>query len=259
MQPKDIKIRCSSLGYIMTNPRSKSEILSETCKVHLCDIMVSAKYGRQTDIKSKYITKGLMVEEDSITLYSRVTKTFFKKNEEWLQNDFITGTPDIYIGESIHKAEKVIDIKSSWDIFTFFRNHEAKLNQNYYWQLQGYMWLTGAKSATLAYCLVDTPDTLIYDEERKLMYQMGAATIETSEYVEACKELRKNLTYEDIPLEERLISIDIERDEEAINSIMVRVLECRKYMASTYKSLFDTPVLLAHHDSEVDATIIQQG
>lgn len=238
MQPNDIKIRCSSLGYIMTDPRSKSETLSETCKGHLADIMLRVKYGRQTDIKSKYITKGLMVEEDSITLYSRITKTFFKKNEEWLQNEFITGTPDIYTGESIHTAERVIDIKSSWDIFTFFRQHEAKLNKNYYWQLQGYMWLTGAKSATLAYCLVNTPDTLIYDEERKLMYQMGAVTHETPEYIKACEELRKNLVFDDIPLDERLITIEIERDDTAIAKIQQRVNDCRVHMANTYKNLF---------------------
>lgn len=239
MQPNDIKFRCSSLGYIMTDPRSKSETLSETCKGHLADVMVLAKYGRQTDIKSKYITKGLMVEEDSITLYSRITKTFFKKNEEWLQNDFITGTPDIYVGETIQTAERIIDIKSSWDIFTFFRNHEAKLNQNYYWQLQGYMWLTGAKYATLAYCLVNTPDTLIYDEERKLMYQMGAVTHETPEYIKACEELRKNLVFDDIPLDERLITIEIERDDTAIAKIQQRVNDCRVHMANTYKNLFE--------------------
>ena len=60
--------------------------LSETTKTHLIDKFVSYKYGRNTDIKNKYITKGLEVEEDSITLFSQYSKTFYRKNEERLTN-----------------------------------------------------------------------------------------------------------------------------------------------------------------------------
>mgnify|MGYP002737635159 CR=1 FL=1 len=259
MQPTDIKIRCSSLGYIMTDPRSKSEVLSETCKGHLADIMVQHKYGRIPDIQTKYTIKGNMVEEDSITLFSRVTKKMFRKNEENIKNDYITGTPDLFTGESIYSAETIIDIKSSWDIFTFFRQHENSLNKAYYYQLQGYMWLTGAKSSMLAYCLVNTPDSLIYDEQRKLMYKMNAATSESPEFLKASEELEKSLKFDDIPLKERLITIQIDRDDETIDRIKERVMACREYMAAKYPALFEPSIILASHDSEVNATIVEQG
>lgn len=298
MQPHEIKIRCSSLGYVMTEPKEKSPyakweetkvalgqakaayeaianketatakkklesitrmesempeleanknevLLSDTCRGHLADIMVRAKYGRQTEVYNRYLMKGNMVEEDSITLYSRVTKRFFKKNEEQLQNAYISGTPDMFTGLAVRNADTVIDIKSSWDIFTFFRQHENKLNATYYWQMQGYMWLTGAKTSTLAYCLIDTPKSLIYDECRKLFYKMNALNEDDPEYIAACEELEKNMTYEDIPLKERLIEIEIHRDDAAIERIEKRIKECREYMQKKYPALFEPSVILA--------------
>lgn len=260
MLPNDIKIRCSSLGYIMTDPREKAKKesgeLSETCKGHLSDIMVRAKYGRQTDVQNRYTIKGNQVEEDSITLYSRVTKKFYRKNDRQISNGYISGTPDIYQGKSIEEATHIIDIKSSWDIFTFFRNHEAKLNQQYFYQLQGYMWLTGAESSTLAYCLVNTPDALIEDEKRRLFYKMNVATVDNEQYQQACDEIEKNMRYDDIPLSERVIEIEVQRDNEVIKQIEQKVIACRKYMSEKYASLF-TSVLIDHHDAEANATIIE--
>lgn len=311
MKPSDIRIRCSSLGYVMTEPKEKSPYekwdetkaalgqakaayaemknkdtatakkklesimkmeaalpdlearkdephLSETCKGHLADIMVRAKYNRQTEVATKYTNKGLMVEEDSITLYSRLTKKFYRKNEEQLTNEWISGTPDLYEGSDVHGAAVVHDVKSSWDIFTFFRNHEGKLNQQYFWQLQGYMDLTGAQRSNLAYCLINTPEQLIIEEKRRLFFKMGVISEDNPDYIEACDALDRNMVYDDIPLAERCIIIPIERDEDAIARIHARVEACRNYMASKYASLF-VNTLIAQHDPEVGATIIGRG
>ena len=231
MNANEILFRCSSLGYIMTEPRSKSETLSETTKTHLVDKFVSAKYNRENDIQNKYINKGLAVEEDSITLYSRVNKTFFSKNERTLVNDFISGTPDLFVGNEIENAQIIIDIKSSWDIFTFFRTTQDKLNKMYYWQLQGYMALTCAKSARLVYCLVNTPEALIYDEKNKLKWKMGVINPDTDEnFIAACDELDKVMKYDDVPMEERVNEITVERNDADIERLYERVKQCREYM-----------------------------
>lgn len=231
MEFNDILFRCSSLGHIMTDPRTKSEELSETCQTHLIDVYVSNKYGRNDDIQNKYIEKGLAVEEDSITLYSRVKKSFFKKNEDHLSNEWIKGTPDLFTGLEIREAETIIDIKSSWDIYTFMRTMSKSVNKLYWWQLQGYMMLTGARSAKLAYCLVDTPPSLIEDEKRRLMYRMGVIDPTGNDLFEkACKELERAMTFGDIPMEERVIEFEISRDEEAIGKIKDRVNKCRQWL-----------------------------
>lgn len=228
------KFRCSSLGHLMAEPKAKKDKdegnLSEGAKTHLIDVYVSKKYGRNTNIQTKYTNKGLQVEEDSITLYSRLKKNFYKKNESSLNNDFIQGTPDLFTGTEIYHADTIIDVKSSWDIFTFFRTLSKKINDLYYWQLQGYMALTGARSANLAYCLIDTPFMLIEDEKRKLMYKMGAATSENKDFEEACIELEKSMIYGDIPMEDRMIEFPVERNDDDIQTLYEKIKKARIFL-----------------------------
>ncbi len=198
--------------------------LSTTCKSYLIECYVTERYGRQKDIYSKYMEKGLSVEEDAITLYSLVKGEFFKKNEEEISNEFIKGRPDI------REFKHVRDIKSSWDLFTYYASKLAKLNAIYDWQLTGYTWLDNAESATLAYCLIDTPHTLIQKEVNKLMWDMGATTNESPEFLEAKLELEKSLIFSDIPKNERIHEKFIRRDDVKINQIPDRVKECREWL-----------------------------
>lgn len=233
MTVTNIKFRCSSLGLLMTEPRSSKEVLSETTKSYLTEVYVAHKYGRMKDVQNRYTIKGLKVEEDSITLLSRVTKVFFKKNTERISNRYISGVPDLFEGKVIRKAEIIYDVKSSWDIFTFFKETTENLNKKYYWQLQGYMALTGAKTSTLAYCLTDTPDVLINDEKRRLFFKMGLID-ETPEFEEACREIERLSVYDDVPLSERVRLIRIDRNEEDIQRLYVRVRQCRQYIRETF-------------------------
>jgi hypothetical protein len=228
-----ILFRCSSLGKIMTNPRSKSETLSETCKTYLIDVFIKEKYGREKVLDNKYINKGLQAEEDAITLFSRAKKSFFKKNDTRLTNEFLSGEPDLFVGETVTSATEIIDIKTSWDIFTFWKSKLDDLNKDYFYQLQGYMCLTGAKSSTLAYCLIDTPQILVDDEKKKLFYKMGLID-ENKDFIEACAKIDTNMVYSDIPIAERIHTIEIQRDEEVIEQMKSRIVECRKYLNETF-------------------------
>ena len=228
-----ILFRCSQLGKLMTEPRSKTETLSETTKKYLAEVYASVKYGRKKDIVNKYIQKGLMVEEDAITLLSRVNKKMYLKNETHLKNDFICGTPDIYEGESIYKAEVIIDTKASWDIFTFFGAKTEAVNKDYYWQGHGYMALSGARKFKLCYCLVDTPDVLVNDAKRKFMWNAGILD-ENPITEEAFEEIERNCRFSDIPIAERVHTIEIEYDQQAIDRLYNRVEECRDYIKKTF-------------------------
>lgn len=242
MDFSNVLFRASAIGHLMTEPKlvgdKKAGNLSEGAKTHLVDVFVQNKYGRQTDITNKYVEKGLQVEEDAITLYSRVKKRYFKKNSQHLSNKFIKGTPDLFTGLEITFAEEIIDIKSSWDIYTFFRVHTKDVNNLYWYQLQAYLALTGAKRATLAYCLVNTPETLLMDEKRRLFWKMNAGTEENKEYQAACEELDKAMKFEDIPMNERVIEFKIERDDEEIERMYSKVEKAREYLNSLERSIF---------------------
>ena len=66
MQP--FRIRCSCIGKIMTASRKKSDPLSETCKSYLKEWIITERYGREKNIQSKYLEKGIAVEDQGITL-----------------------------------------------------------------------------------------------------------------------------------------------------------------------------------------------
>lgn len=251
--------RASGVGHLLTEPKSKKDKdagnLSEGAKTHLIDCYVSAKYNRQSDVSSKYITKGLMCEEDAITLYSRLKKRFFKKNEDHLHNEYLKGTPDLFEGTDIMRATLIVDVKVSWDIFTFHRVLTKDVNDLYYWQLQAYMALTGAQKATLAYCLIDTPLILLEDEKRKLLYKMGAATTENSDYIQACEELEQLMIYKDIPLNERMIEFQIQRNDEEIDLMYAKIQKARAWLNEFEQARYPE-VILAQLDSEVGAIIV---
>lgn len=196
-------------------------LLSDTCKTHLCDIYTRVKYERTEDIKSKYLEKGLLMEEDAITLYSMVTRDFHKKNTMEMSNEYIQGTLD-FIDE-----ERVIDTKVNWSIFQFTRTAAKPIKPLYHWQLDGYMWLWNRKKGRLAYTLIDTPEHLIRREEKILLYDFVGSE---DDYKDACSDLRRNHTFGDIPNEERIRIFDVEYNEERIQKIITRVEECRWFL-----------------------------
>ena len=220
----DYKFHPSSLGLIMTESRTKEE-LGETAKAHLIECYVSKVYGRNKDVTNKYVEKGLLAEEDSFDLYTLVKDQLFVKNEITFKNDFFIGTPDIVDGDLI------VDIKTSWDIFTFFSVMGKPINKMYYWQLQAYMDLTGAQTAKLVYCLVNTPFKLVEDQKKKLMWTMGVIDTEADEaYLKACEQVDKNSNYDDIPKEKKYIEFEIPRDQAAIDKAHERVNFCRNFL-----------------------------
>lgn len=220
------KFRSSQSGNLMTEARSKSEPLSETTKSYLMECYVAEVFNRRQDITSKFLEKGLQVEEDAITLYSTFKNDFYLKNEEKLSNDFICGTPDIIHGEGNDKV--IIDIKSSWDIYTFAKSMKAE-NKMYYWQVLSYMALTGAKKATIAYCLVDTPDNIIEREIKKALYQSGIS--ENSDgFIDYANEMRAFYKYADIPKEKRVFERTYDFNQEDIDKLYQRIIECRTYL-----------------------------
>lgn len=205
-------------------------VLSEGAKTHLMDIWISETKRRKADINNKFIEKGLSMEEDGITLFSRLKKKFYRKNIEPLSNEFIKGTPDLFEGESIFAADEITDIKCSWSANTFYRTFTAGINKLYYWQGIGYMWLTGAKVFHLAYCLVNTPDPLIEAEKRQLWYKLGQPGDEDGNWQDACWQIEKNMVYDDIPIRERMLQYTIEYSESDVEQLRKKVIAGREYL-----------------------------
>lgn len=187
----------------------------------LHEFIIQEKYGREKFFSNDFTKKGNECEETSLTLACKVLKLgFVKKNEKSFENEFLTGTPDL-----IYKNE-IIDIKTSWNIFTFPFFEEP---DDYYWQMQGYLALTGLEKARVVYCLVDTPEHLILSEAYKRAYAKGTTAEEEQDIA------TKHHTFSDIPENEKVKVAEFNRDKEAIKLIQERVFEANKIIQSILK------------------------
>ena len=215
-----LKIRCSALGKIMTNARSKSEVLSKTCKTYLQELAIEEMYGIKKEFSSRYTDKGIEVERESIDLVQdNCDFGFMYKNEEYFENDYLTGTPDV------NTDNILLDVKSSYDATTFPWFEEEIPNKDYYYQLQGYMALTGKRKSVLAYCLINTPYEIVEDEIRREHWKHHL--IDESEELRADVEARHNFNH--IPPEKRIKTFEVRYDKDVVKAIYERIEECRKY------------------------------
>lgn len=196
---QDFKIRASASGQIMTNPRAKTELLSETTKTYVFYWLKENIYGYRKELNNKYVTKGLELEDEAIDkAIELLDLPFTLKNEQFYEDEYFTGTPDLIIKDTVY------DIKCSWDCYTFPLFDTEIPTKNYYYQLQVYMHLLGLKKAKLVYVLLNTPENLASWEQPK-------------DYSELDKKFR-------------IKTFDVEYSEEVIQDLKQRVTNIREFI-----------------------------
>ena len=160
-----MKFRASSLGKLMTSSRTKGEALSQTAKTYIIQKAKEDFFEYRSELNSKYITKGLAQEQDSINLLNLVRLEDYKKNEERVENEWLSGCCDIITETSI------IDIKTSWSLDTFpATSYELKDLSDYEWQGRAYMWLYDMPSFELCYVMVSTAPELLGEYENGALH-----------------------------------------------------------------------------------------
>lgn len=195
-----VVFRASSIGNLMSYPdRNK---LPDGAITEL-DKMVSQKLIKWQDAEFDFFTteKGKICENESIEIYNEVNDSFYVKNIERITKGTLTGECDI-----LDKANSlVIDIKTAYSKKTYPFN--LKISKLYEWQLRAYIYLYDVNNAELAYVLVDTPHDLISNKDPEHWHFM-----------------------QDVPLEFRVSSLRIERDEEKEQQMLARLLLCGNYV-----------------------------
>jgi hypothetical protein len=206
-----MKFRASSLGKLMTSSRTKGEALSQTAKSYIIQKAKEDFFDYRSELNSKYITKGLAQEQDSIDLLNLVRLEDYKKNEERVENEWLSGCCDIITDTSI------IDIKTSWSLDTFpATSYELKDLSDYEWQGRAYMWLYDMPSFELCYVMVTTAPEIMGE------YENGA------------------LHYVDhIAPEKRITSITFERDKEIEIQMAERLILATEFYNEVLTQLKD--------------------
>ena len=216
MKLPEFKIRASACGKIMGKRG-----LGKTGETYAEMWLKGKIYNRRHEIKSKYLEKGNIMEDNSLDEVAKnLGLGILIKNEKHFDNDYMNGTPDAIL------KDLVIDIKNSWSWETFPLLDVDIPNDDYYWQLQVYMELTGKKKAKLIYTLLDTPMHLIERETKWYCINNGYDGFQKDIF----KKFVAKMTYGDIPEKHKYKCFDIERNESNIELIKIRVLECREHL-----------------------------
>ena len=198
----------SQLGKLMTNPRSKSEVLSETAKSEIRRIAKEDFFGYETELNTKPILKGKLWEQEGIDLLNQVRFTKYVKNAVRVENEYMTGECDIIIDDLI------IDIKSSWSLETFPATPSEGDSSDYEWQGRAYMWLYDRPSFELIYTMYDTDDTLLTDWDNKSIHKVS--------HIDPIK---------------RITVIRYERDTQYEELIIERLRACNEYYSQYVNEL----------------------
>ena len=190
---KLFKARPSSLGKLMSKSKKPGE-LSQTCITYLKEWYSEDK----EEITSKYFTKGILLENEAIEFASKVLYGGIKayKNEDIYSNEWLVGTPDVILENSI------IDTKCSWNRKTLL-DSALELNTDYEWQLRAYLFLCNKEYATLFYYLGDTPAAANYGTK---------------------------VSYSHLEDFERWVSYEFKRDLSIEQDIIERVELCRAWL-----------------------------
>ncbi len=257
---KDFKMRCSAIGKIMAPLKTltktelkkydslKSKVdgegylsadetlqlmqlsqkklelskeLPQGAKTYCRDWFIEQLYGRKKEITSKYIDKGIHSEDACLDLViNQENLNYNEKNHESAENEFLTGTCDLKYDD----LGLVIDVKSSWDCFTFPFFDKEIPNKDYFYQLQGYCALYGMDEAWLCYALVDMPTHMIEEE----IYWKGKKEEGITE--ELADKVYKDRIYSNIDPKHRLRTFKFKRDDDVLKEIYDRVKMCRIYI-----------------------------
>jgi len=193
------KIRASASGQIMTNARAKKDLFSKTTLTFVEDWLKESIYGHRKEFSSKQTEKGIRLEDEAIdSAISWLDLPFVLKNEDSFEDKYFTGTPDLIL------EDEVLDIKCSWDCFTFPLFENEIPTKDYIFQLQVYMELTGKKKARLVYVLLNTPQEI--------------------------NPYGFNADYSTIDTKYRIKTFDLEYDATVISDLKERVEQIREYL-----------------------------
>ncbi len=210
--------------------------LSDTCTSYLREVYQNFRYGKESvggAQRSLYVQKGNAVEHESLSLMSRFYGVELEKNTIRMNGTHLTGECDAFLPE----IKTSWDAKSAWDMESLLSHvpnpdkpDQALYETGYELQGQGYMKLYGLDHHFLSYVLVNMPQEMIEWEKEKIRRAINPVTDDNVEFREAVERLENSMTFDEIPIQERIVSFKFDRDDEMMYKIEKKVEDCRIWL-----------------------------
>lgn len=177
------------------------------------------------------LRKGKQCEVDAKALLSAVDGFLYETHKERIENEFLSGEVDYFLGTSIYEATNVTDCKNAFDYPGFLRKINGGLENGQREQVAGYGDITGAKELFIANCLVDNPIEVIEEIRWKVMKKMGIIDDSVPSFVKEWERWERSMKFSHIAPNKRVHKIPVEPFTEfERQAIYDRVKFCRNWL-----------------------------
>ncbi len=177
---------------------------------------------------------GKQAEMESIALLSIYDGELYLQHKERIENDYLSGEIDCYLGKDVYSATNVTDIKNCFDYPTFLKKIHTEVENGHEFQLGGYGDITGAKELHIAYTVVNASQEILEDMKYKVAKKLGALTTESPEFLEEWKKWYRSMVFSDMNPKKRVHKIKVEPFSEIRRQqVYDRVKICREWLENT--------------------------
>jgi hypothetical protein len=245
----ELTFRCHSAGKLMG-----IKGLGVTGEKEAIKTYIEKATNRAEEIKSDYLEKGILNEEEGIIVLSDHLQVPLVKNQDRVGNEYLEGECD-----TLH-SDWIYDIKNCYSIQTFeFSKISADETKIYECQGRGYLELFEAQNYGVARVLLNLPDNMLLKKIEKESYHyngdipdyevvkmVNLHIFDTDNFVrflEICpvaiqseKALALVSKFIHIPIEERINIKTFERSKDKIDAIYSRVKDARTFLKTIYKN-----------------------
>jgi len=222
--------------------KSKELILSDTYVGYLMEEYAYLTQGMikiDRQFNTLEMMNGTLVEADSlIALIQAENKPYLPNmnengEQDKIENEFLKGKPDAYLGNSLMEAEEIPDIKSRFDYPSFLKEIHSEITKAERYQVATYCLISGAKIGFIADCLTNMHDDVLEELKFKLLNKMKGkvATTESPEFVKAWEIIKKSAKFDHMKPKERVYKRKVELfSETEINFLYDQVKRGRDFL-----------------------------
>ncbi len=195
-------------------------------------LVYNKKIARKGDALS-FLKKGTEMEGEAVELLAHIDKKHYTLITETINNEHLIGRCDIFCPD----ADKIIDIKISWNVNAYLKARTSPLTHKYWYQMQGYMELYNVHEAEVVFLLLNTPPELIEREKVKLLNRFMIGEIDREKYELDMQNIESAFTYSSIPMKKRHFRYKVKREPQIFDVVYKKVEKSRIWLADFEKEM----------------------
>lgn len=219
MQLRNKLFHCSSLHTLLSQSKTKGEVLSVGAKTAIRNMVKEDEYNFSFFSGNKYTEKGNSMENMAIKESGNKRFREYEKNTIRAETDYLTGEADIIDLD----RRVIVDTKCSWDLTThpFFKDEarDKAIKAGYDVQLHGYF------VAFEEYYKKKGID--IHFESGEIDFWLLPAPEDMISNFNNIEEMNEKINQ--IPLEKRLLTVVFKRDDAIIERIKQIMPHAQRY------------------------------